>query len=185
MGFKGNHTGGKIMRLKHFGAKVAGSIESINESMGFVTGALLLLLTIGVTVEVFNRFVLRSPQAIMLGLNTFFFGTAIMLGGGYTLYHRSHVRMDILYNSLSQRKKSIIDSFLTSIAIFCVVGGLIWKGTMSWWQAWMMNFRVEGIEVLPLWPFLLVIPIGSLLLGAQGFLDFLRAVNHVVKKYNE
>ena len=157
---------------------VGKGIESINKAMGFVTGALIILLTFSVTCEVFARFVLNSPQVVFSGLSTFFFGTAAVLGGGYTLWRRGHVRMDIVYNMVSERKRGFIDVFLTSVTLFMVVGSLIWKGAVSWFQAWSMNWRVEGIDVLPLWPLLLAVPIGGLLLGGQGVIDFVKAINN-------
>jgi TRAP-type mannitol/chloroaromatic compound transport system permease small subunit len=163
--------------------KIGKGIESINKAMGYVTGALLLLLTFSVTCEVFARFVLNSPQPVISGLSTFFFGIAAMLGGGYTLWRRSHVRMDIVYNMLNERKRSFIDVFLTSVTLFMVVGSLIWKGLISWFQAWSMNWRVEGIDVLPLWPLLLAVPIGGLLLGGQAAIDFVKSTKYAFGGY--
>jgi TRAP-type mannitol/chloroaromatic compound transport system permease small subunit len=95
-----------------------------------------------------------------------------MLGGGYTMLHRTHVNVDILYNRLTARGKAVLD-LISSVLFFSFALVLIWMG---------MNFAWNSVQALetsattwapPIYPIKLSIPIGSVLLLLQGVAKFI------------
>ena len=61
------------------------------------------------------------PSLWTLEVAQFSMAAYYMLGGGYSMQMRSHVRMDLLYGSWSERAKAFADS----ITAFCIVFYLI------------------------------------------------------------
>lgn len=172
------------MRLRHLWTRVGDIIEQINQWAGYITGVLIILLVFSICSDVFARFVLRSPQALIYVISMFFFGIAAMLGGGYTLLQRGHVRVDIFYTMLTRRTQSIIDAIF-SITLFAIASILIWNGTKAWWHALIIDWRISGVEALPMWPLLLAVPVGGVLLAAQGAVHLVKDVTYAISGHKK
>ncbi len=76
------------------------AIESLNIVIGSLTAVGLLILIALVVWEVFLRYVVNAPTTWGNELITYLFAGYILLCGGYTLLHRDHVAMDIIYAQL-------------------------------------------------------------------------------------
>ena len=103
-----------------------------------------------------------------------------MMLGAYTLLRRSHVRMDLIYNMLSPRKKAIIDS-ITAPLFFLLIILLIWQGWETFRWSWLVEQRTDSMWHPLIWPAKLAIPIGASLLLLMGTVDFVRNVYFSLK----
>ena len=61
---------------------------------------------------------------------------AYLVSGGYALAHRRHVRIDVIYDRLSQRTQTRLDLF-TFLFFLIYVGALIWVGTTLAWGSFL------------------------------------------------
>ena len=98
-----------------------------------------------------------------------------MLGAGYTLQHKGHVRVDIFYENFSRRRKALVDFLgtlllLMPVAIFIFVWSLDFVGH-SW-------ARLEQSPETGGLPFVYIlktfIPLMALLLIVQGLAELAR-----------
>ena len=91
-------------------AKTARAIDSVNEVIGKITSwaALgLVLVQFGIVMMNF----LYSEGVIAVQESLTYMHSLLFLGAaGYTLLHNGHVRVDIFYSKMPERKKSVYQS---------------------------------------------------------------------------
>jgi TRAP-type mannitol/chloroaromatic compound transport system permease small subunit len=148
-------------------------IDLINEWSGRVFSFLIFALMILVVEEVVARYFFKSPH--MWGLESSEFLLLIMtcLGGGYTLLHNGHVKVDILYAKFSVRGKAIADLIMYLIVLIVALV-LVYSGGEEFWMAYTTDaVSFSGWPVI-MWPFKLLIPIAGVLLGLQALAKWIR-----------
>lgn len=148
-------------------------IDSINDWVGKIV-SFWILPTIAVIVwEVVFRYGLSAPTLWAFEVSAFIFCGFIILGGGYTLLHRAHVSTDIVYNRFPLRTRAIVD-VITAILFFLFCGVLLKEGWRLAWEAVEMG-RLSGSHWNPpIYPVMVVLPIGAFLLLLQGTAKFIR-----------
>jgi TRAP-type mannitol/chloroaromatic compound transport system permease small subunit len=116
-----------------------------------------------------NSNTLRDVQLVM-------FAGMVMLGASWTLKMNEHVRVDLIYGSVSDRKRNWID--LTGGLLFlvpmCVV--LIYFS----WPWFLESYREHEMSPnaggMPRWPFKLFLPLGFALLLLQGISEIIKSI---------
>jgi len=148
-------------------------IDLISEWTGKFCAFLVVLLSFIVGCEVIARYFFDRPTLWATETSAMVFGAYVILGGAYTLSIKGHVKMDIISQHLSFRKKAFTDIItFWFFALFCVV--LVWKG---WDRAWyaLLNMERSGSLWNPfIFPIKMVLPIGASLLLLQGIAKFIR-----------
>ena len=91
------------------------AVSAVNEWVGSAFSLLILPLIFLVVFEVVMRYGLQSPTIWGTETITFVFAAYILLGGGYTLLHASHVNMDVVHGRLSRRSRAILDVLTAGI----------------------------------------------------------------------
>lgn len=155
------------------------AVEGLNGVVGRVVAVGLLGLIGLVVWEVFLRYVLNQPTTWGMELVSYLFAGYVLLGGGYTLLHRDHVAMDIVYASLSTRWQASLDVFTAAfVLIYCYV-------LMQ--QTWIMaSEALERGQTAnsdwgpPLFPVYVCMPIGAALLLLQAVAKLLRDLHFAI-----
>jgi len=142
-------------------------IDKLNGAFGFVAAISLLGLVFLVCYEVFLRYVMKAPTTWGNEMISFIFAAYVMLGGGYTLLHRDHVAMDIVYSRYSDRGKAIIDLCTAGfMLLFCWV--LFEQTFIMAKEALETGQRAASDWNPPLFPVLVSLPIGAGLILLQA-----------------
>lgn len=92
----------------NFSIKVLGKIIDL---LGNFCSILMLLMIANVFYDVVMRYFFNDVSIGMQELEWHLFAAMFMFGIAYTLKEDDHVRVDILYDSLSKRKQAIINIF--------------------------------------------------------------------------
>lgn len=146
-----------------------------NEWVGRIAGLLIVGVVLIILREVIARGAFNAPSIWADESMTYLAGLAYALGGGYTLLHRKHVLVDLAYQPLARRSRSVkaamdIGAFVL-FSLYCAT--LIWFG----WQFGAASFEQhEGSGTLwnpPAWPLKFAIPLAGLLLLLQGLANLL------------
>jgi len=148
-------------------------IDAISEWSGKGASYLILPGILILSWEVVSRYAFNNPTMWAHGTSQRIFATYYILAGAYVLRHNQHVKVDIIYNRFSLRKKAIF-SLIGSIFFFSFCGVLLWKGIDF---AWTSLSQLEPDETpwrAPLYPFKMMIPIGAFLILMQGLAKFIR-----------
>jgi TRAP-type mannitol/chloroaromatic compound transport system permease small subunit len=149
------------------------AIEALNGVVGRVTAVCILGLIGLVVWEVFLRYVLQAPTTWGNELVGYIFAGYILLGGGYTLLHRDHVAMDILYARFGPRTKATLDVLTAGfVIIYCLV--LLRETWVMTYEAWESGQRASSDWSPPLFPIYLVLPIGAALILLQAVAKLVR-----------
>jgi TRAP-type mannitol/chloroaromatic compound transport system permease small subunit len=84
-------------------------INNINEYIGKICSWLALALVLMVCAIVVQRYVFNSGYNWQAELARFFHAILFLSVAGYTLKYDKHVRVDVLYNGFSERKKAWVN----------------------------------------------------------------------------
>jgi TRAP-type mannitol/chloroaromatic compound transport system permease small subunit len=95
------------------------------------------------------------------------------LGGGYSLLHGGHVKVDFFYQRWSPRTKAVMD-LITYLFFFAFCFVLIWYGGGVAWESIKEGRESTSAWAPPLWPSQIMIPLGGLLVGIQGLAKWMR-----------
>ncbi|MCF8243198.1 MAG: TRAP transporter small permease subunit [Melioribacteraceae bacterium] len=103
--------------------KASELIDKINTRIGnavsWFTAALVLL----VTYDVLARYLFNTSSVAIQELEWHLFAAIFLLGAAITLKNEAHVRVDVFYGKLSEKKKAIINITGTILFLipFCIV----------------------------------------------------------------
>lgn len=143
--------------------------DGLNEWVGRIVAWLTLVTVLVCATVVFLRYAMSIGFIWLQELYVWCYALVFMLGAGYTLKHKGHVRVDIFYAEMSPRSKAIIDLFGTMVFLLpwlLVVAIVSWPYIAASWSIREPSPQTGGMPGL----FLLK---GSLiafcvLLGLQG-----------------
>ena len=162
--------------------KIEEKIHTTSKALNWVACLAVILLVMGVFVDVFARWINRPipgniDTAELLLIPAVFFAMA------YTHRLDGHIRVEILYTRLSIRVKGIMDSITLFIAIG-VYGFIIWSMANRVWRI-ITSPDPGPITIglaIPIYPLLIVIVIGLILLCLELLVNFSHAVARAAGK---
>lgn len=151
--------------------------DRLSAWFGKAFGWLIILMTLGMSYEVFVRYVLNRPTAWALDVSFIMYGTLFMMGGAYTLSRGGHVRGDFLYRLWSARTQAKVDLVLYILFFFPGVLALMitgWKySSRSWSYA---EVSVNSPAGIPIFQFKSVLVAAGVLLFIQGIAQIMRCI---------
>ncbi len=93
--------------------KIEKFIARIVDGVGIFLAVVLLLLVLNVAFDVMMRYLFHASSVGMQELEWHLFSVVILFGVGVALQHEAHVRVDFLYDLMSQKAKALINIFGT------------------------------------------------------------------------
>ena len=155
------------------------AVNRVSELVGSLVGWLTLLMVLATVLVVVLRYVFDMGFIWMQESITWMHAAVFMLGAAYTLRQDEHVRVDIFYREMSERRRAAVGIAGTLLFLLPVCGFI---AASSWDYAgnsWAMGegSREAGGLPYPFVPLLKsLIPATAALLGFQGLADLLRDV---------
>lgn len=104
-------------------------IDAINEWIGRAVAWLALAMVLVQVVVVVMRYIFGLSVLAMQESIWYMHSIIFLVAAGYTLLHNGHVRVDILYGNVDERRKAMID-------LFGVVVILLPVCVLLWWVSW-------------------------------------------------
>ena len=159
-----------MTRFLHF-------IDSLSTWVGKSFGWLILVLTLGVSYEVFVRYALRAPTTWAFDFSYINYGAMFLMAGAYTLSRNGHVRADVLYRFWKPSTQASMDLLLYIIFFLPAVCAFMYSG----WNYAQMSVRFREVSIfspagIPVFPLKALIPVTGLLLLIQGIAEIIRCV---------
>jgi TRAP-type mannitol/chloroaromatic compound transport system permease small subunit len=152
-------------------------VDSLSTWVGKSFAWLILVLTLGVSYEVFVRYLLRAPTTWAFDFSYINYGALFLMAGAYTLSRNGHVRADVIYRFLSPRVQASLDLVLYVVFFLPAVGALIYAG---WFYAGSsVKFREVSIfspAGVPVFPLKSLIPLTGVFLLLQGAAEIIRCL---------
>jgi|WetSurMetagenome_2_1015567.scaffolds.fasta_scaffold18259_2 TRAP-type mannitol/chloroaromatic compound transport system permease small subunit len=157
-------------------------IDRISERTGRAAAWLVVPLTLLVTYEVVMRDFFNQPSNWGYDVCWMIFGLQFMIGGAYTLLHKGHVRIDIVYNVLPPRAQKIFDSVVYIVFFLFVTIVFTWAGIKFAADAWMSGeYLSTSTWKFPSAPIKTVIPVAYFLLSLQSLAELIRCLSSLRK----
>jgi TRAP-type mannitol/chloroaromatic compound transport system permease small subunit len=131
--------------------------------------------------EVFTRRFLGKPTIWTHETLSYFFCASILFTMGYTLLHKQHVRVDLIYGRFTPKTKAILDiiTFIFFLGFFSSI--FLWKGIVFAATSWAMLERTPSAFNFYVFPAKTLLPIGAFFLLLQGLSDFIKNIIFLFK----
>ena len=97
------------------------SVDAVNTVVGTLTMYLVFVMIGLLLFEPISRTIFDKPLIWSMEMSQFTMAAYWLLGGGYSMILKGHVRMDLLYGRWSEKKKGRVDSVTTLFLIFYIV----------------------------------------------------------------
>ena len=160
--------------------RLVNGIDVLSKGTGRVVSYFVPIMMLILLYEVVLRYVFNNPTNFAHELTLYMFGSYFMLLGGYALYSRAHIAMDLLYGRWSPRTKAIVDLF-TYLLFFFFLGTLFWvAGEWALKSAMRLDISRTAWHP-PIWPFKMMLPVGVFLILLAGVAKFIRDLNMAIR----
>lgn len=151
--------------------------DNLSAWFGKIFAWCVIVMTFGVSYEVFVRYGLNAPTPWAFDLSYMMYGTMFMMAGAYTLSRDGHVRGDFLYRLWKPRTQGIVELVLYFLFFFPGMLALIFAG----WKFVSRSWRYGEVSVMspaniPIFQFKTVIIAAALLLVIQGIAQVFRCI---------
>jgi TRAP-type mannitol/chloroaromatic compound transport system permease small subunit len=160
--------------------KLTWVIDFVNDRFGEVANWFVLLACLISAGNAASRYLFSLSSNAWLEVQWYMFAGMVLLGGPYTLKVNEHVRVDLIYSSVSERVRIWIDIlgcllFLLPICLMLVY--FTWPWFVDSWQIDEMSSNAGG---LVRWPVKLILPVGFSLMALQGISELIKRVEALI-----
>lgn len=159
------------------------ALLSLSRAIDRISHAAAVLATILAFVSCFisaanalSRYLFDASSNAWLEVQWQMFAGIFLLGAPWVLKLNEHVRVDLVYGSLSSRSRALVDifGFLAFFFPFCFV---MLDMTVPWFlRSYWSGEGSANAGGLPVWPVKGLLPIGFGLLALQGVSEFIKRV---------
>jgi TRAP-type mannitol/chloroaromatic compound transport system permease small subunit len=156
--------------------KLSQLIDGLSERVGRSIYWLILAAVLVSAINAIVRKAFDMSSNAFLEMQWYMFSAVFLLGSGYTLMRQEHIRIDIIYGRFSRRTQIWIDIFGTVVFLMPMCLMFIYLS----WPFFMHS--IQGGEVsanaggLILWPVKALMPLGFVLLMAQGCSELIKRI---------
>ncbi|MCD4722162.1 MAG: TRAP transporter small permease subunit [Desulfobacula sp.] len=148
-------------------------IDAINRRVGKFA-LYLVFVMIGILLfSSISRTFFNTPHLWTMETAQFTMAAYYMLGGGYSLLLRAHVRMDVFYERWSSKKRATVDTFTSVFLIFYLVI-LLYGAISSTHYAIEYGQRNYSSWGPPMAPIKIIMTIGIILMLLQAIATFFK-----------
>jgi TRAP-type C4-dicarboxylate transport system permease small subunit len=161
--------------------RALGVLQQVNRGLHFLAGGVLLVILVVTVLNIIGR-ELNRPVAGSIEVTQLFMGLMVFLALGYGESERVHISVDLLYERLGTRGKSVLRIFGRSVGVIVVLL-MVWRLWIYAGEQAAGNYQT-GIYRWPISPFVRVAAAGALmlaitmvgnivadLLGVEGFAE--------------
>lgn len=139
-------------------------LSKINYCAAYLSGIIIFGLVLYNSYATCSRYFFNSPPAGSMEISTFMLPVLVFLGLSFVHERRRHIAVDVLVSHLTDRQRAFFSIFANVIVVLCVAV-LVWKGTELAFEK--LHESSSSEIMLPLFPFYIFLPLGSLLLFLQ------------------
>lgn len=125
-------------------------LRRLTEGLAVLSGWALLCLSITIVLEVLLRRLFRTSLQGVDEFGGYLFAVTATIGFAYALFHRSHIRIDVLLRTLPPPAKAVADVVALLLLNF-FVWMLLWRAVAVAWQSWSFNATAVSPLETPLY----------------------------------
>lgn len=157
-------------------------IDTITEYNGQIFLWMSIALMGVMSYESIARFAFNSPTQWAYETAEMIGGTLAVMAWSYTLLHKAHIRVDVIYHRLSLRGQALVDVVCTLILLFPLLAILAYASTNAMLFSWKIGEKLtESSWMPPAGPIRTVMVIGLALFTLQSLAQFTRDVYQLIR----
>jgi TRAP-type mannitol/chloroaromatic compound transport system permease small subunit len=156
--------------------KFSAVIDWINAKLGLTANACVLLACIVSAVNAMVRYAFDISSNAWLELQWYMFAVIVMFGASYTLQRNEHVRVDVVYMNLSERKQEWVDIIGTVLFLLPACAVIGWYSWPFFYESWKVGETSSNAGGLIRWPVKFIVPLGFGLLFLQGISEIIKRI---------
>ncbi len=162
--------------------KIVKTIDTISEKSGQIgKWAAVALVVIG-AYDTITRHFFNAPSDWAYDMLCMSGGALYLLGASYDHAHEAHTRVDIFFNMLKPRTRSLVNVIAALLFFFPLIGMLLYMG---------INWAIKAVRVNevmftsfwypPAYPYRILFVIGIFLLFIQGIANFAKDLYFLIR----
>ena len=152
-------------------------VDRFTAKVGTVAAWLVVPLMVIVVYEVIVRHIFNAPTLWTYDTLWMLYSANFLLGGGFTLWKKGHIRIDIIHDTFSERAKLVVDTFIYALMFFAPCAVLTWVSGEYAWESWATGENLSTTSwAFPAGPIKTVMPIGFFLITLQSVAEVIRNI---------
>jgi len=163
--------------------KASRIIDAINDKFGLVAIWLVLISCLISAGNAVSRHFFNASSNAWLEVQWYMFAAMVLLGGPYTLKLNEHVRVDLIYSSVSDRTRLWIDLIGGVLFLMPICLILIYFTWPFFLDSWRIHEGSQNAGGLIRWPVKLLLPVGFALMALQGLSEIIKRLAALVEGY--
>jgi TRAP-type mannitol/chloroaromatic compound transport system permease small subunit len=156
-----------------FWDKYCNIVDKVNRWMGEILAWGTVVILLIMLYEVISRYIFNDPTSWAWKVNGQIFSGTLILGGGYILLVKGHVKLDLIYERAGTSKQRLFD--MITFPFFCLAFIIIiWQGWRMMNSSIAMNEHDMGLFRTPLYYGKIAFVVGAVLVLLEGISVFIR-----------
>jgi TRAP-type mannitol/chloroaromatic compound transport system permease small subunit len=151
-------------------------VDALSRWLGVLAAWALLLACLTSAGNALLRYTFDIGSNAWLEAQWYLFGLAVFAGAPMLLKLNEHVRVDVVYGSLSPRAKAWVDVIGITLVLLPVCGMVVHLSMQFVIDSWQQNEHSPSAGGLLRWPIKAAIPGGFALLALQGVAECFKRI---------
>ena len=152
------------------------AMDKVSAGFGEIANWLVLLSCLISAGNAMIRYGISYSSNAWLEVQWYCFAGIVMLGASQTLQRNEHVRVDLVYGSVSERTRLWIDVFGIILFLMPAMVMLAWMTWPFFLDSFLRNETSSNAGGLIRWPVKLLLPIGFVLISLQGIAELIKRI---------
>ena len=143
----------------------------MNHFLAVMCGLMIIWIGIFLTIDILMSFLFNTHIPGTIEIVTLILPWAICLGLAYGLIRGAHVRVSLLIDKFSNKKRLWTDTlaFILGFLFFCA---LTYGSWLNFWSSWVVKeYAAAALMSIPWWLAKLALPVGMFLIGIQFLIE--------------
>ncbi|MBM3312030.1 MAG: TRAP transporter large permease subunit [Candidatus Aminicenantes bacterium] len=154
--------------------------KPVSRAASAVGAGILFVMVILLGTNIILRYLIRKPIKGTIELEEFMLVVLVFLGLADAAYEKRHIRIDLVISRIRSPVREVINSLTLLLEIgLCLI--LVWQAAIYALDQAKFGAR-SFILNLPIFPFILVVALGGLLLAIALLSEFLRTLAEVARR---
>ena len=155
---------------------LSAAIDRVSESFGWIAEYAVLFCCLISAGNAASRYLFSYSSNALLEIQWYLFGFIVLMGASHTLRRNEHVRVDLIYGSISERARLYVDAI--GLVLFLIPACIY----LAWicWPFFALSLAQgemsQNAGGLIGWPVKLVLVAGFALLALQGLSELIKRI---------
>ncbi|WP_050526860.1 TRAP transporter small permease subunit [Pseudorhodobacter aquimaris] len=152
------------------------AIDTLNEVVGRVVSVVAIIFAAMIIFDVIMRYVFNAPTRWAFDVTKQLYGFYFVMLGGYALRHQSHVRVDLVTETLGNTARRWVEVAGYLIFFFPFAWVFVTRSWEFGMRSWAQGETTYGSVQLPVYPLKLAMAAAAFLLLIQGISEVLKLI---------